>query len=139
MIEVKDLTRYYGEIRAIHNVSFQVKKGEILGLLGPNAAGKTTTMKILTCYMPPSSGGAKAEGNFGLENRRGSDPTPRTNSRRGTVCKGDGETRFASTLFHGSPGEHLQAAHQPEPRDPLARPVSASGNGPKGVSGQASL
>jgi ABC-2 type transport system ATP-binding protein len=59
VIEVKDLTRYYGEIRAIHNVSFQVKKGEILGLLGPNAAGKTTTMKILTCYMPPSSGGAK--------------------------------------------------------------------------------
>ena len=59
MIEVKDLTRYYGEIRAIHNVSFQVKKGEILGLLGPNAAGKTTTMQILTCYMPPTSGGAK--------------------------------------------------------------------------------
>jgi ABC-2 type transport system ATP-binding protein len=59
VIEVKDLTRYYGEIRAIHDVSFQVKKGEILGLLGPNAAGKTTTMKILTCYMPPSSGSAR--------------------------------------------------------------------------------
>ena len=58
MIEVKDLTRYYGENRAIHNVSFEVKKGEILGLLGPNAAGKTTTMKILTCYMPPTSGSA---------------------------------------------------------------------------------
>lgn len=58
MIEVKDLTRYYGENRAIHNVSFEVKKGEILGLLGPNAAGKTTTMKILTCYMPPTSGEA---------------------------------------------------------------------------------
>ena len=58
MIEVKDLTRYYGENRAIHNVSFEVKKGEILGLLGPNAAGKTTTMKILTCYMPPTSGDA---------------------------------------------------------------------------------
>jgi len=58
VIEVKDLTRYYGEIRAIHDVSFQVQKGEILGLLGPNAAGKTTTMKILTCYMPPTSGGA---------------------------------------------------------------------------------
>ena len=49
MIEVKELTRYYGETRAIHNVSFDVKKGEVLGLLGPNAAGKTTTMKILTC------------------------------------------------------------------------------------------
>jgi ABC-2 type transport system ATP-binding protein len=59
VIEVKDLTRYYGENRAIHNVSFEVKKGEILGLLGPNAAGKTTTMKILTCFMPPTSGDAK--------------------------------------------------------------------------------
>ncbi|MBN2365336.1 MAG: ATP-binding cassette domain-containing protein [Calditrichaeota bacterium] len=58
MIEVKDLTRYYGEKRAIHNVSFEVKKGEVLGLLGPNAAGKTTTMKILTCFMPPTSGSA---------------------------------------------------------------------------------
>ncbi len=62
MIEVKDLTRYYGEKRAIHNVSFDVQKGEILGLLGPNAAGKTTTMKILTCFMPPTSGEAKVAG-----------------------------------------------------------------------------
>jgi ABC-2 type transport system ATP-binding protein len=62
LIEVKDLTRYYGEKRAIHNVSFDVKKGEILGLLGPNAAGKTTTMKILTCFMPPTSGEAKVSG-----------------------------------------------------------------------------
>jgi len=65
VIEVKDLTRYYGEIRAIHNVSFEVKKGEILGLLGPNAAGKTTTMKILTCYMPPTSGTASV-GDFDI-------------------------------------------------------------------------
>jgi len=62
VIEVKELTRYYGEKRAIHNVSFEVQKGEILGLLGPNAAGKTTTMKILTCYMPPTSGGARVAG-----------------------------------------------------------------------------
>jgi gliding motility-associated transport system ATP-binding protein len=62
VIEVKGLTRYYGEKRAIHNVSFEVKRGEILGLLGPNAAGKTTTMKILTCYMPPTSGNAKVSG-----------------------------------------------------------------------------
>jgi len=62
LIEVKDLTRYYGEKRAIHNVSFDVQKGEILGLLGPNAAGKTTTMKILTCFMPPTSGEAKVAG-----------------------------------------------------------------------------
>jgi ABC-2 type transport system ATP-binding protein len=58
VIEVKDLTRYYGDKCAISNVSFNVQKGEILGLLGPNAAGKTTTMRILTCYMPPTSGTA---------------------------------------------------------------------------------
>ena len=62
MIEVKDLTRYYGPKRAISNVSFSVKKGEILGLLGPNAAGKTTCMRILTCYMPPTSGSATVGG-----------------------------------------------------------------------------
>ncbi len=62
MIEVKDLTRYYGETRAIHNVSFKVEKGEVLGLLGPNAAGKTTAMRIITCYMPPTSGSAAVSG-----------------------------------------------------------------------------
>lgn len=62
MIEVKELTRFYGQKRAISNVSFKVKKGEILGLLGPNAAGKTTTMRILTCYMPPTSGTATVAG-----------------------------------------------------------------------------
>jgi ABC-2 type transport system ATP-binding protein len=62
VIEVKDLTRYYGENRAIHDVSFNVGKGEVLGLLGPNAAGKTTTMRILTCYMPPTSGSAVISG-----------------------------------------------------------------------------
>ena len=62
MIEVKELTRYYGPKKAISNVSFNVKKGEILGLLGPNAAGKTTTMRILTCFMPPTSGTAKVGG-----------------------------------------------------------------------------
>ncbi|HGY56212.1 MAG TPA: ATP-binding cassette domain-containing protein [Caldithrix abyssi] len=62
MIDVEGLTRYYGEKRAISDVSFHVNKGEILGLLGPNAAGKTTTMRILTCYMPPTSGSATVGG-----------------------------------------------------------------------------
>jgi ABC-2 type transport system ATP-binding protein len=62
VIEVNGLTRYYGQKRAISDVSFKVKKGEILGLLGPNAAGKTTTMRILTCYMPPTSGTATVGG-----------------------------------------------------------------------------
>lgn len=62
MINVEGLTRFYGEKRAISDVTFNVKKGEILGLLGPNAAGKTTTMRILTCYMPPTSGTATVGG-----------------------------------------------------------------------------
>ena len=62
MIEVDHLTKYYGPKAAVQDVSFQVKKGEILGFLGPNAAGKTTTMRILTCYMPASSGSAKVGG-----------------------------------------------------------------------------
>jgi ABC-2 type transport system ATP-binding protein len=62
VIEVKELTRYYGPKQSISNVSFKVNKGEILGLLGPNAAGKTTTMRILTCYMPPTSGTATVGG-----------------------------------------------------------------------------
>lgn len=62
MIDVEGLTRYYGETRAISDVSFHVKEGEILGMLGPNAAGKTTTMRILTCFMPPTSGMATIDG-----------------------------------------------------------------------------
>ena len=62
MIEVKNLTRYYGQKPAIQNVTFNVEKGEVLGFLGPNAAGKTTTMRILTCYMPATNGTAKVAG-----------------------------------------------------------------------------
>jgi ABC-2 type transport system ATP-binding protein len=62
MIEAKSLTKYYGDFLAIENVSFQVKKGEIVGFLGPNGSGKTTTMRILTGYMPPSSGSATIAG-----------------------------------------------------------------------------
>ncbi len=62
MIEVKGLTKYYGSFLAIENVSFEVRKGEILGFLGPNAAGKTTTMRIITGFMPPTSGTASVAG-----------------------------------------------------------------------------
>jgi len=62
LIEVHDLTKHYGPTKAIEGVTFRVEKGEILGLLGPNAAGKTTTMRILTCYMPSSSGTATVAG-----------------------------------------------------------------------------
>ncbi len=62
MIEVKDLTKFYGAHPAVRNLNFDAKPGEILGFLGPNGAGKTTTMRILTGYMPPSSGTAKVAG-----------------------------------------------------------------------------
>jgi len=62
MIEVKGLVKRYGPITAIDDVSFCVESGEILGFLGPNAAGKTTTMRILTGFSPPTSGTALVEG-----------------------------------------------------------------------------
>jgi ABC-2 type transport system ATP-binding protein len=62
MIEVDHLSKYYGPIVAIQDLSFAVDKGEILGLLGPNGAGKTTTMRILTGFMPASCGRAVVAG-----------------------------------------------------------------------------
>lgn len=62
MIEAVALTKFYGPIGAIRNVSFQIEKGEVVGFLGPNGAGKSTTIRILTCYMPPSSGKATVDG-----------------------------------------------------------------------------
>jgi ABC-2 type transport system ATP-binding protein len=62
MIEVQNLTKYYGATAAIRGLNFDARPGEILGFLGPNGAGKTTTMRILTGYMPPSSGTATVAG-----------------------------------------------------------------------------
>lgn len=68
MIEVKDLTKNYGERVAIDHISFSVKRGEILGFLGQNGAGKTTAMKILTCFMSATSGTASVAGYDVFEN-----------------------------------------------------------------------
>jgi ABC-2 type transport system ATP-binding protein len=62
MIEVQNLTKRYGPITAIRDVSFSVAPGEIIGFLGPNGAGKTTTMRILACFMPASGGSARVAG-----------------------------------------------------------------------------
>lgn len=62
MIEVRGLTKTYGTEKAVDDISFEVKKGEVLGFLGPNGAGKTTTMKVITCYLPPSAGTVKVDG-----------------------------------------------------------------------------
>ena len=56
MIEVQHLTKRYGSVTAVDDVSFRVERGEILGFLGPNGAGKTTTMRVITGYMPASQG-----------------------------------------------------------------------------------
>ena len=62
MIQVDNLTKRYGLVEAIHDVSFSVDKGRIVGFLGPNGAGKSTTMKILSCFMPASGGTATVAG-----------------------------------------------------------------------------
>jgi ABC-2 type transport system ATP-binding protein len=56
MIRIKNLTKKYGDLKAVDDVSFNVPTGQILGFLGPNGAGKTTTVRIITCYMLPTSG-----------------------------------------------------------------------------------
>src|SRR5262249_37141363 len=61
-IEVKGLTKIYGEQKAIDSISFTVNKGEIVGFLGPNGAGKSTTMKIITGYLEQNEGEAKVCG-----------------------------------------------------------------------------
>lgn len=61
-IEISNVTKYYGSQAALKDVSFSVKRGEIVGFLGPNGAGKSTMMKIITCYLPPSNGDVKVAG-----------------------------------------------------------------------------
>lgn len=68
MIEVKNLTKYYGDKHAVDGISFSVKQGEILGFLGPNGAGKSTTMNILTGYISSTSGTVEIDGYDILEN-----------------------------------------------------------------------
>ena len=62
MIEVEGLTKRYGPTLAVSEVSFEVRKGEVLGFLGPNGAGKTTTMRVITGYLPPSKGKVRVAG-----------------------------------------------------------------------------
>ena len=62
IIEVTDLTKYYGKARGIVNVSFEVEEGEIFGFIGPNGAGKSTTIRLLLSLIHPSSGSAKVFG-----------------------------------------------------------------------------
>ncbi len=70
MIEVEHLTKYYGDILAISDLNFRVAPGEVVGFLGPNGSGKTTTMRILTGYMPASRGRVRIGGVDIQENPR---------------------------------------------------------------------
>jgi ABC-2 type transport system ATP-binding protein len=70
MIDVVGLTKYYGPIRAVEDLSFKVESGEIVGLLGPNGAGKTTVLKILTGYLQPDDGVVTVDGLDVLEHTR---------------------------------------------------------------------
>jgi len=63
LIELKNITKYYGDFPAVTDISFKIEKGEIVGLLGPNGAGKSTTMKMITGFMPPTSGELTVGGN----------------------------------------------------------------------------
>jgi len=67
VIEVRNVSKSYGNFLALDGVSFKVNKGEILGFLGPNGAGKTTTMRIITGYMPPTNGDCLIDGKSILE------------------------------------------------------------------------
>ena len=62
MIEVQHLTKHYGDLTAVSDISFNVASGQILGFLGPNGSGKTTTMRVITGFMPASSGTVKVAG-----------------------------------------------------------------------------
>ena len=74
LVEVDDLAKYYGPIRAVDGISFVVRRGDVLGFLGPNGAGKTTAMKMITGFLEPDRGSAKVAGydvaTAGLETRR---------------------------------------------------------------------
>jgi len=63
MIEVTNLSKKFGELTAVDDISFKVEKGDIVGFLGPNGAGKTTTMRMLTGVIPSTSGTAVIGGN----------------------------------------------------------------------------
>jgi ABC-2 type transport system ATP-binding protein len=62
MIKVQNLTKLFGERRAVDGISFSIEEGEIVGFLGPNGAGKSTTIRILTCFMPATEGTASVGG-----------------------------------------------------------------------------
>lgn len=68
MIEIQNLSKHYGRIKAVNNLNFTIQKGEVLGFLGPNGAGKSTTMNMITGFIPPTDGTVKVNGFDILDN-----------------------------------------------------------------------
>ena len=68
LVEVKNVVKHFGSIKAVDDISFTVKRGDILGFLGPNGAGKSTAMKIITCFLEQDSGTVEVSGNDTLDN-----------------------------------------------------------------------
>jgi len=97
MISVQHLTKKYGSITAVNDISFEVEKGEIVGFLGPNGAGKSTTMKILTGFLPPTSGHANIAG-FDVFTK-----SIEARKRIGRGCVGSGTNWALGTLRWRSP------------------------------------
>ncbi len=64
IVTAKNLTKNYGDLRAVDHIDFEIEKGECFGFLGPNGAGKTTVMGVIYCFMPPTSGEVKV---FGID------------------------------------------------------------------------
>ena len=86
IIEVNNLTKYYGKSRGIIDVTFNEEEGEIFGFIGPNGAGKSTTIRLLLSLIHPTSGSAKVFGKdvtkLGPEIRRAQAEDPRSHPRR---------------------------------------------------------
>ncbi|NQV19606.1 MAG: ATP-binding cassette domain-containing protein [Armatimonadetes bacterium] len=70
MIQLKNLVKDYGTLRAVDHIDFEINEGEILGFLGPNGAGKTTTLKVITCFLSPTEGNIFVEDKNVLEDSR---------------------------------------------------------------------
>ena len=68
MIEVENVSKLFGNFRAVDGISFSIQTGEIVGLLGPNGAGKTTTMRMISGFLEPDSGTVKIDGLDVLKN-----------------------------------------------------------------------
>ena len=69
MIVLEKISKYFGEKRALDNLSFKIKEGEIIGFVGPNAAGKTTTMRVIVGYLKPTTGEVTIDGKDPINER----------------------------------------------------------------------